>query len=51
MKKVGRVGGKALLYFEAASTFALAIGLLAARSRTSSATAWRRSSCRHGKAA
>ncbi|MGV2287929.1 dicarboxylate/amino acid:cation symporter [Trinickia sp. YCB016] len=30
MKKVGRVGGKALLYFEAASTFALAIGLLAA---------------------
>jgi aerobic C4-dicarboxylate transport protein len=31
MKKVGRVGGKALLYFEAASTFALAIGLLAAR--------------------
>jgi aerobic C4-dicarboxylate transport protein len=30
MKKVGRVGGKALLYFELASTFALAIGLLAA---------------------
>ncbi|GLU33296.1 dicarboxylate/amino acid:cation symporter [Trinickia caryophylli] len=30
MKKVGRVGGKALLYFEAASTFALAVGLLAA---------------------
>jgi aerobic C4-dicarboxylate transport protein len=30
MKKVGRVGGKALLYFEAASTLALAIGLLAA---------------------
>jgi aerobic C4-dicarboxylate transport protein len=30
MKKVGRVGGKALLYFEAASTFALAIGLLSA---------------------
>ncbi|WP_028212711.1 dicarboxylate/amino acid:cation symporter [Paraburkholderia mimosarum] len=30
MRKVGRVGGKALLYFEAASTFALAIGLLAA---------------------
>ena len=30
MKKVGRVGGKALLYFEVASTFALAIGLLAA---------------------
>ena len=27
MKKVGRVGGKALLYFEAVSTFALAIGL------------------------
>lgn len=30
MKKVGRVGGKALLYFEAASTLALAIGLFAA---------------------
>jgi aerobic C4-dicarboxylate transport protein len=30
MKKVGRVGGKALLYFEAASTLALAIGLIAA---------------------
>lgn len=30
MKKVGRVGGKALLYFEFASTLALAIGLLAA---------------------
>jgi aerobic C4-dicarboxylate transport protein len=28
MKKVGRVGGKALLYFEIVSTFALAIGLL-----------------------
>ena len=28
MKKVGRVGGKALLYFEAVSTLALAIGLL-----------------------
>ena len=28
MKKVGRVGGKALLYFEVVSTFALAIGLL-----------------------
>jgi aerobic C4-dicarboxylate transport protein len=27
MKKVGRVGGKALLYFEAVSTFALLIGL------------------------
>ena len=27
MKKVGRVGGKALLYFEVVSTFALAIGL------------------------
>jgi aerobic C4-dicarboxylate transport protein len=27
MKKVGRVGGKALLYFEVISTFALAIGL------------------------
>jgi aerobic C4-dicarboxylate transport protein len=27
-KKVGRVGGKALLYFEVVSTFALAIGLL-----------------------
>jgi aerobic C4-dicarboxylate transport protein len=30
MKKVGRVGGKALLYFEVASTLALGIGLLAA---------------------
>lgn len=28
MKKVGRVGGKALLYFEVISTFALAIGML-----------------------
>src|SRR5437588_10849225 len=28
MKKVGRVGGKALLYFEVISTFALIIGLL-----------------------
>ncbi|GAW67281.1 c4-dicarboxylate ABC transporter [Geoanaerobacter pelophilus] len=28
MKKVGRVGGKALLYFEAVSTLALAIGLV-----------------------
>jgi aerobic C4-dicarboxylate transport protein len=28
MKKVGRVGGKALLYFEVVSTFALAIGVL-----------------------
>lgn len=28
MKKVGRVGGKALLYFEAASTVALLIGLV-----------------------
>jgi aerobic C4-dicarboxylate transport protein len=28
MKKVGRVGAKALLYFEVVSTFALAIGLL-----------------------
>ena len=28
MKKVGRVGGKALLYFEAVSTLALVIGLL-----------------------
>ncbi len=28
MKKVGRVGGKALLYFEVVTTFALAIGLL-----------------------
>ena len=28
MKKVGRVGGKALLYFECVSTFALAIGLV-----------------------
>jgi len=30
MKKVGRVGGKALLYFEIVSTFALMIGLLIA---------------------
>jgi len=29
MKKVGRVGGKALLYFEVVSTFALLIGLIA----------------------
>ncbi|MEC4593410.1 MULTISPECIES: dicarboxylate/amino acid:cation symporter [Nitrospirillum] len=28
MKKVGRVGGKALIYFEVISTFALVIGLL-----------------------
>ena len=28
MKKVGRVGGKALLYFEVISSFALIIGLL-----------------------
>jgi len=28
MKKVGRVGGKALLYFEAVSTLALFIGLI-----------------------
>ena len=28
MKKVGRVGGKALIYFEVVSTFALVIGLL-----------------------
>jgi aerobic C4-dicarboxylate transport protein len=30
MKKVGRVGGKALIYFEVVSTFALAIGLIVA---------------------
>src|SRR6195256_475293 len=30
MKKVGRVGGKALLYFELVSTLALAVGLVAA---------------------
>ena len=30
MKKLGRVGGKALLYFEVVSTIALAIGLLVA---------------------
>jgi aerobic C4-dicarboxylate transport protein len=30
MKKVGRVGGKALLYFEVISTFALLIGLIVA---------------------
>src|SRR5262249_39375666 len=28
MKKVGRVGGKALIYFEVVSTFALIIGLM-----------------------
>ncbi len=28
MKKVGRVGGKALLYFEIVSTLALLIGLV-----------------------
>ncbi|WP_223639364.1 dicarboxylate/amino acid:cation symporter [Corallococcus sp. EGB] len=31
MKKVGRVGGKALLYFEVVSTFALFIGVLVVR--------------------
>jgi aerobic C4-dicarboxylate transport protein len=30
LKKVGRVGGKALLYFELLSSFALLLGLLAA---------------------
>ena len=30
LKKVGRVGGKALLYFELVSTFALAVGLVVA---------------------
>jgi aerobic C4-dicarboxylate transport protein len=30
MKKIGRVGGKALLYFEVVSTFALMIGLVVA---------------------
>jgi len=30
MKKVGRVGGKALLYFEIVSTFALVIGIIVA---------------------
>ena len=30
MKKVGRVGGKALLYFEVVSTIALVIGLIVA---------------------
>ncbi len=30
MKKVGRVGGKALLYFEIVSTFALVLGILVA---------------------
>src|SRR6187431_3685858 len=30
MKKVGRVGGKALLYFEVVSTVALVIGLIVA---------------------
>src|SRR4026209_2560646 len=32
MKKVGRVGGKALLYFEVVSTFALVIGLVVVNS-------------------
>lgn len=31
MKKVGRVGGKALIYFEVISTFALFIGLIVAK--------------------
>ena len=31
MKKVGRVGGKAILYFEIVSTFALVLGLIAAQ--------------------
>jgi len=35
MKKVGRVGGKALLYFEAVSTLALFIGLVVGQSRSS----------------
>src|SRR5690242_9811234 len=30
LKKVGRVGGKAILYFEVVTTFALLIGLLVA---------------------
>lgn len=30
MKKVGRVGGKALIYFEIVTTFALVIGLIVA---------------------
>ena len=30
VKKIGRVGGKALIYFEVVSTFALAIGLVVA---------------------
>ncbi|WP_079437385.1 dicarboxylate/amino acid:cation symporter [Zoogloea sp. LCSB751] len=34
MKKVGRVGGKALLYFEIVSTFALMIGLVVANVAT-----------------
>ena len=45
LKKVGRVGGKALLYFEVVTTFALAIGLVVVnvskpgRASTSSALA------------
>ena len=31
LKKVGRVGGKALLYFEIVTTFALMIGLIVVR--------------------
>ncbi|MES2296704.1 MAG: dicarboxylate/amino acid:cation symporter [Pseudomonadota bacterium] len=34
MKKIGRVGGKALLYFEVVSTFALLIGLIVANTLT-----------------
>lgn len=37
MKKVGRVGGKALLYFEVVSTLALLIGFFAAHLATSGA--------------
>ncbi len=43
MKKVGRVGGKALLYFEIVSTFALLIGLLAS---ARSSRAWASTSIR-----
>ena len=35
MKKVGRVGGKALVYFEVMSTVALLVGLLVAQDRKS----------------
>ena len=51
LKKVGRVGGKALLYFEIVTTFALAIGLVVvnvvqAGRRVCDAQRWRRATSR-----